>query len=120
MTILKTSKRLVWVIALVMASALVAAPAMADKPNGNPIKGKYSYKQVYKDCHARGEISEKKPTVDPSSKTRAQWARVFDKKEFGSMGCSQEWGTLTDGELANIHAYLYKGAADSPTPAKCK
>ena len=87
---------------------------------GNKRKGKYTYRKVYKACHERGAIDSAKPIVNPDAKTRAQWKRLFDKKDFEDLGCAEEWSKLTQADLDDIYAYLYSGAADSPTPAKCK
>jgi hypothetical protein len=50
----------------------------------------------------------------------AQWKRLFEKKDFEEFLCKEEWSQLSEGDIADIYAYLYKHAADSPTPAKCK
>ena len=87
---------------------------------GNKRKGKYTYRKVFKACMERGEVESAKPSVNPDSKTQAQWTRVFENKDFEQFGCSQEWGQLSEQELMDIYAYLHGSAADSPTPAKCK
>lgn len=104
---------------LLTASFLLSASALAAEPEGNARKGKYIYKNVYKDCSERGEVETAKPLLDPDSKTRSQWIRMFKKKKFEQFGCSQEWNALTEDQINNILAYLWKHAADSPTPAKC-
>lgn len=100
--------------------AMTAGNGVANEPNGNDRKGKYTYKKVYKSCAQRGEVGSPIPHLSPSSKTMAQWERVFEKKDFEEFKCSQEWSQLSDKDIADIYAYLYKHAADSPTPAKCK
>jgi hypothetical protein len=87
---------------------------------GNSRKGKYAYRNIYKSCNEKGLIDSAKPPVNPDSKTKAQWKRVFDSKDFAELGCADEWTKLTEEELIDIHAYLESGAADSETPAKCK
>ena len=87
---------------------------------GNPRKGKYIYRNVYKACNQRGEVDSAKPTLSPDSKTQAQWERVFDKKDFEDFGCKEEWDKLTDQEILDVYTYLHEHAADSPSPAKCK
>jgi hypothetical protein len=87
---------------------------------GNKRKGKYTYRKVYKACHARGEVDSAKPHISPDTKTQAQWKRVFDKKQFEEFGCKQEWDKLSEKDLLDIFTYLHDHAADSPTPAKCK
>lgn len=94
--------------------------SLADGPDGNKRKGKYTYRGVYKKCAKRGEVKEKRPFINPSDKTMAQWQRVFEKKEFDEFKCKQEWDALSEADLLDIYTYLYSGAADSPTPAKCK
>ena len=92
----------------------------ADGPEGNKRKGKYTYRAVYKQCAKRGEVKEKKPSINPSDKTMEQWKRVFDKKAFDVFKCKEEWDALSEADLLDIYTYLYNGATDSPTPAKCK
>ncbi len=92
----------------------------AQGPDGNKRKGKYTYKNVYKACAARGEIESDIPFVSPGDKTMAQWERVFEKKEFEIFKCSEEFKKLSEEDLKDIFAYLYNYAADSPSPAKCK
>lgn len=87
---------------------------------GNKRKGKYTYRKVYKTCFENGHVESKKPLVNPDSKTQAQWTRVFEKKDFEQFGCQEEWSKLSEKDLSDIYGYLYSGAADSPTPAKCK
>jgi hypothetical protein len=87
---------------------------------GNDRKGKYTYRKVYKACMERGEVETPRPTLNPDAKTMDQWTRVFEKQDFGEFGCQQEWSQLSEEDISDIYAYLYKHAADSPTPAKCK
>lgn len=105
--------------AMTTALLFLAGTALSE-PAGNERKGKYSYRGVYEACQKRGEVSETKPPVNPDAKTQAQWVRVFEKKDFAAFGCATEWNALSQEELDNILAYLWKHAADSPTPAKCK
>ena len=87
---------------------------------GNKRKGKYTYRKIYQACNERGEIESAKPAINPDSKTQAQWTRVFEKKDFEDFGCKEEWDKLSDQDLLDVFTYLHSGAADSPTPAKCK
>ena len=115
------SKRIVTtVLAIFMMVFFVGNGLALAEPEGNKRKGKYTYRKVYKACMERGEVEAAKPVVDPDAKTQAQWQRVFENKEFEEFKCAEEWNALTDKDLQDIHAYLYSGAADSPTPAKCK
>ena len=85
--------------------------------SGNYRKGKYLFRKNCRTCHASegkgGELS-------PSSKTQAQWDRAFRPDNIAEYECKAEWAKLSPEDLKNIHAYLHKYAADSPTPAKCK
>jgi len=100
-------------MSLIFIQAALAAEA------GNDRKGKYTYRKVYKACSERGEVSSPKPVINPDAKTQAQWAKVFENKEFDQFGCQQEWSQLSTEDLNDIYAYLHGHAADSPTPAKC-
>ncbi len=113
-----TKKILLILIALFFAFASADTILAAEK--GNSRKGKYTYRKVFKDCNARGAIESKKPLLDPSTKTQAQWKRIFDKKKFEIFQCKEEWEKLSEQDLLDIYTYLHSHAADSPTPAKCK
>ncbi|MBU1169960.1 MAG: cytochrome c family protein [Proteobacteria bacterium] len=106
---------IVAVFGLVSISASVHA---ADK--GDKRKGKYAYRNVYKKCHETDPSVSLTPALSPDTKTMAQWQRVFDNKEFDQFGCKAVWDALSADDLENICSYLISGAADSPTPAKCK
>ncbi|MBU2591042.1 MAG: cytochrome c family protein [Nitrospinota bacterium] len=107
---------------MVLFVALLAVSLSAGFANaeGNSTKGKYLYRNIYKDCSARGEIPSSTPIVSPSDKTQSQWERTFEKKKFDVFGCTTEFNNLTEANLENIYTYLHGHAADSPTPAKCK
>ncbi len=87
---------------------------------GNPRKGKHTYRNVYKSCNKRGEVGSIKPLLSPNSKTRAQWKRTFEKKDFDQFKCKEDWSKLSDKDLNDIFTYLYDHAVDSPSPAKCQ
>lgn len=114
------NKKLIGLVMAVMFVLSGTTLLFAQGPDGNKRKGKYTYKNVYKACAARGEVQSKTPIVSPSDKTMAQWERVFEKKKFDIFKCSEEFSKLSDTDLQDIYAYLYTYAADSPTPAKCK
>lgn len=107
---------------LIMASvalgllACCAVQALAE-PTGNDLKGKYAYRGIYKSC---AEAEAGKPILNPDAKTQAQWEQVFAEKNFKVFGCAKEWDALNDESRNDILTYLWKHAADSPTPAKCK
>ncbi len=107
---------------LVLFVALISLSLSAGfaDAEGNATKGKYVYRNVYKECFGRGAIPSSTPTVSPDAKTQSQWQRVFEKKKFDDFGCKEEWDKLSEENLADIYAYLHGHAADSPTPAKCK
>ena len=113
-----TKKVLLILIALLFTFTSTDAIRAAEK--GNSRKGKYAYRNLYKECHARGEIDSKKAVLNPDAKTQAQWKRIFDKKKFEIFECKEEWEKLSEQDLLNIFTYLHGHAADSPAPAKCK
>jgi hypothetical protein len=86
---------------------------------GNQRKGKFTYRNIYKTCMKRGDVDSPRPMMNPDAKTRDQWTRVFEKKDFAQFGCQQEWESLSEKDLNDIYSYLWEHAADSPTPAKC-
>lgn len=103
--------------ALMISFTAVGLMAME---KGDKTRGKYTYRKVYEACHKRGAVESAKPVLNPDAKTRSQWERVFDKKDFAEFKCSEEWSKLSDKELSDIFGYLYEYAADSPSPAKCQ
>ena len=111
-------KWLMFTLALIISVSFVGTALAIDK--GNKRKGKYIYRKVYKACHQRGEVDSAKPPINPDAKTQAEWTALFEAKNFGEFGCSDEWSQLSTDELSNIYAYLHDHAADSPTPLKCK
>lgn len=115
-----SKKMIMAILAIFMSVSFIGAGVALAEPEGNKRKGKYTYRKVYKACMERGEVEAAKPVVNPDTKTQAQWDRVFESKEFEEFLCADEWAALGDEDLMDIHAYLHSGAADSPTPAKCK
>ncbi|BCS96368.1 hypothetical protein DSLASN_20000 [Desulfoluna limicola] len=110
-------------IALILMTLFVVAGIAASAQaatKGNARKGKYMYRQIYKKAHEQDPSISAKPPISPDTKTQAQWKRVFDKKKFEIFGVKEQWAQLSDADLLNIFTYLHSGAADSPTPAKCK
>ncbi len=105
-------------IALFCFSTLAATVYAGDK--GNKRKGKYNYRKLYKACNAADASIPAKPSISPDSKTMAQWDRLFKKKDFSAFGCKAQWDALSEKDLLHILTYMKSGAADSPTPAKCK
>jgi hypothetical protein len=107
-------------IAIVSLISISLTGIVLAEPTGNDRKGKYTYRKVYKTCMERGEVTSPKPVLNPDAKTMAQWSKVFESKDFDQFGCKPEWGQLSEEEVMDIYSYLYKYAADSPSPAKCK
>ena len=87
---------------------------------GNKRKGKYTYRKVYKACHERGVVDTAKPPLNPDAHTQAEWETLFDNRDYSAFGCEDEWGQLSDEQVADIFTYLHAHASDSPTPLKCK
>ena len=106
--------------ATMIVVALVCFAFTVHAEDGDKRKGKYTYRNVYKTCHAQNAASPAKPPLNPDSKTQAQWKKMFETKDFAQFGCKDVWAKLSQEDLNNICAYLVSGAADSPTPAKCK
>jgi hypothetical protein len=107
-------------ICMTIALCLVFIGTAIALEKGNPRKGKYTYRKVYKSCMDRGAVQSPKPTVNPDAKTRAQWESAFNSRDFAQFGCKDEWNALSDEDLSDIYSYLWEFAADSPTPAKCQ
>ena len=107
-------------ICVTMLVALSITSTSLAEPQGNDRKGKYTYRKVYKACNKRGAVDSPVPPLSPDTKTMTQWQQVFENRDFDQFGCQDEWQQLEDDDVADIYAYLYKHAADSPTPAKCK
>ncbi len=95
--------------ALILALSVVG---MAFAAEGNARKGKYLYRQKCRSCHGASASD-----LSPSSKTQADWKKVFAKPE--SLKCFKEWKGITPEEKTDIFTYLHDFAKDSPSPAKC-
>ena len=87
------------------------------KTKSNPRRGKFLYRKNCRLCHKSGA---KATDLSPDSKTMAQWKRAFEPKKYATYKCVADWNKRTETEIADIFSYLYKYAADSPTPAKCQ
>jgi mono/diheme cytochrome c family protein len=108
-------KSLILFIAAIAVLGLTAMAFSAGK--GNDRKGKYTFRKSCRTCHIDGGSAE---ALSPDSKTMKQWQRLFEKGKYKKLDCKAEWDKLSEDQLADIYAYLYKHAYDSPTPAKCK
>lgn len=95
--------------ALILALSVVG---MAFAAEGNARKGKYLYRQKCRSCHGASASD-----LSPSSKTQAEWKKVFAKPE--AIKCFKDWKGVTPEEKTDIFTYLHDFAKDSPSPAKC-
>ncbi len=85
--------------------------------DGNYRKGKYLFRKNCRACHTEaGQAKE----LSPLSKTMAEWEQAFKPETAAGYPCKDEWAKLSESDLNDIYTYLYKHAADSATPAKCK
>lgn len=104
---MKRSTSIISVLALVLLAVSVAFAA-----EGNPRKGKYTYRAKCRSCHGATASD-----LSPSSKTQAEWKKIFAKAE--SVKCYKDWKGVTPEDRADIFSYLHDYAKDSPSPAKC-
>ena len=106
-------------IVFITAVALLGMTALAFSAGkqGNDRKGKYTFRKSCRSCHIDDGAAK---ALSPDSKTMKQWERLFEKGKYEKLECKAEWEKLSEDKLADIYAYLYKHAFDSPTPAKCK
>ena len=111
-------KVIVTSMAIFLVFSTVSAGFALDK--GNNRKGKYTYRKVYQACFERGAVESKTPPISPADKTQAEWETLFSSADYSQFGCQEEWRSLDETQVADIYAYLYEHASDSPTPAKCK
>jgi hypothetical protein len=118
-TPMATLKKFFITAAVLLVAVSFVAPAAA-MDQGNKRKGKYTYRKVYKACHARGAVDSAKPALNPDAKTQAEWTEIFENRNFTEFGCEEEFKALDQGDLTDIYTYLHAHAADSPTPLKCK
>lgn len=106
-------------IILIALFGLAGMSSVALAKEGNKRKGKFAYRNVYKECHKLDPSAPATPSINPDTKTMAQWDKVFETKKFDEFGCKGVWDNLSAEDILNIHTYLRSGAADSPTPARC-
>ena len=111
-------KVIVTVTALLFVFTAAGASFALEK--GNKRKGKYTYRKVYKACFERGAVQSQTPPISPADRTQAEWETIFSGNDYSQFGCQEEWNSLDETQVADIYAYLYEHASDSPTPAKCK
>ena len=107
---MKNAAKLITIVAIV-ATATTAAFAVE---GGNPRKGKYLYKKNCKVCHVDGAEGGK---LTPMDKTQSQWERFFERDKHKDH--PDAWANFSEGDLKDIHQYLYDHAADSDQPETC-
>ena len=104
-------------VTLTLILGFVAA-VMAE---GNHRKGKYLFRNSCRACHVENATGGQQAEVlEPSTYTMNEWTEGFKPEKIAEYPCKVEWEKLSAQDLNDIHAYLYKFAKDSPTPAKCK
>jgi mono/diheme cytochrome c family protein len=92
--------------------------AMAE---GNYRKGKYLFRKNCRSCHMENAPgSQQAKVLEPSTYTMSEWNAAFAPEKASGYPCKAKWEKATPAGIKDIHAYLYKFAKDSPTPAKCK
>ena len=82
---------------------------------GNARKGKYLYRKNCRSCHVDGGDAK---ALSPIDKEQAGWQQVFDN--YKDLACADKWAELSEKDIADIYAYLWGHAKDSPSPAKCE
>jgi mono/diheme cytochrome c family protein len=105
------------IVLLSLLLVIVFAGTLLATDKGNDRKGKTTFRKTCRVCHIEGGKAQ---VLEPSSKTQAQWDAVFAKDKYKEYPCKAEWEKLTPEDIADIYAYLYAHAYDSPSPAKCK
>jgi hypothetical protein len=111
--------KIILTLMTVIIIGMFTMPAWALE-KGNERKGKYIYRKVYKTCQARGAVDSPKPILNPDAKTQAEWAAIFEKKDFSDFVCVEEFNNLAEKDLLDIFTYLHAHASDSGAPLKCK
>ena len=110
------SKKVVVMLLAVVFLFTTFGLAFAEE-KGNPRKGKFLFRKNCRTCHQ--ESAEGKE-LSPADKTMAQWEAAFKKEKIDTYKCKDEFAKLKEADVNDIYTYLYKYAADSPSPAKCK
>lgn len=108
-------QRMIVLLSLLLVILFAGTLLATDK--GNSRKGKNTFRKTCRTCHIDGGKAQE---LNPSSKTEAQWGAVFAKDKYKAYPCKAEWEKLSPEDIADIYAYLFEHAYDSPAPAKCK
>ncbi len=98
-----------------IALLTVLATAGTNSPKGSETKGRAYYRQMCKDCHAKGA---KGGEVSPLTKTQAQWRTYFQKAKHAG-GAEPLTKYMDDAKLLDVQVFLINHAADSPQPETC-
>ena len=102
-------------IFIILIFLLTAIGVVMADDQGNARKGKYLFRKNCRTCHVEGGDAKE---LSPMSKTQAEWQTAFDS--YKQLQCVATWEALSDKDRADMFAYLYGHAFDSPSPAKCK
>jgi cytochrome c553 len=107
-------QRLMFISLLLMGLSAFAAP------QANAKKGKIMFKKYCRVCH---DGSTEAKTLQPTTKTMAQWTADF-AEGGATQHCAQRAKEKTEKDLSaqdmlDIQAYLIQHAADSDQPATC-
>ncbi len=84
---------------------------------GNPRKGKFLFRKNCRTCHKEGAEGKE---LSPASKTMEEWKTAFTQEKIDTYKCKEVFSKLKESDVNDIYTYLYKYAADSPSPATCK
>lgn len=108
-------------IGAILTATIILGFTVAAMAEGNYRKGKYLFRKECRTCHMENATGGQQAVVlEPSSYTMNEWTEAFKPEKIAEYPCKDTWGQLSQEDLNDIHAYLYKYAKDSPTPAKCK
>src|SRR5207248_8435345 len=112
---MRISKPLFSIVAGLACAALLSAASVNPQGKGNEAKGRYYFRQACKDCHTKGA---KGGEVTPLTKTMAQWQTYFTKGKHAK-GDEELTKVMPAEQLADVHTFLVKHAADSLQPETC-
>ena len=106
------------VITSIVAAFFLVGTAVQgmDLEAGDSAKGKEELK-ICRECHDGTKASK----LNPSSKTKKQWARYFKEDAKKLAKKHDDWAGLgyADEMLQNVHRYLSGHALDSDKPQTC-
>jgi len=99
--------------AVVMIAMVIIPQDAATAEKGNARKGKYFYKKICKECHAK---DCKGPELTPMSKTSAQWEAFFKTLDHKFKPMTE---IVEEKNIIHIKSFLISHAADSDQPETC-